>query len=161
THPAFAAGETDTHFIDRHLADAARAAHRDADLDRVHAIVAAIDGHERRRRRGSPLPASIPSGWRNNRWRLQDATYRIGGEPIEVRYVARPAGRLTVEAGGRESQVTVMGADEHGIDLEIDRVRRRFTVAAAGDHVFLHGPLGSAELTEVPRFASRWADETV
>ena len=160
-HPAFAAGEIDTHFIDRHLAGDARAVRRDPAVDRLHAIVAAMDGHERRRRQGGPLPPSIPSGWRNNRWRAQDATFRLDGEAMEVRYVAELAGRFIVEAGGRESQVTVLGWNERTIDLEIDSVRRRFTVATAGDTVFLHGPLGSAELVEVPRFASRSADETV
>jgi acetyl-CoA carboxylase biotin carboxylase subunit len=160
THPAFATGEIDTHFIDRHLADDARTVRRDPAVDRLHAMVAAIDGHERRRRRGSPLPPSIPSGWRNNRWRPQDATFRLGGEAIEVRYIAGPAGRFTVEAAGEESQVAVLASDEQTIALEVDSVRRRFTVAAAGGSVFLHGPLGSAELVEVPRFASRSADET-
>ena len=48
------------------------------------------------------------------------------------------------------------------IDLEIDSLRRRFTVARARrDGSFVHGPLGSAELIEVPRFAPRWSDRHV
>jgi acetyl/propionyl-CoA carboxylase alpha subunit len=160
-HPAFASGEIDTHFIERHLPEAARVLPRDPAVDRVHAIVAAIDGHERRRRAGGPLPASIPSGWRNNRWRPQDATFRIGGDEIEVRYVAAPAGRFAIEAAGSTSQAVVLSAGEGTIDLEVDSLRRRFSVAAQGEKVYLHGPLGSAELTEVPRFAPRWSDDTV
>jgi acetyl-CoA carboxylase biotin carboxylase subunit len=160
-HPAFAAGEIDTHFIERHLPAAARARARDAAVDRVHALVAAIDGHERRRRAGGPLPASIPSGWRNNRWRPQDVTYRIAGDAIEVRYVASPGGRFAVETAGSVSQVVVLAADAGAIDLEVDALRRHFRVAVHGDKVFLHGPLGSAELTEVPRFAPHWSDDTV
>jgi acyl-CoA carboxylase subunit alpha len=159
-HPAFASGETDTHFIERHLPADARALPRDPAVDRLHAIVAAIEGHERRRRAGSPLPASLPSGWRNNRWRAQDVTFRIGGEPIEVRYVASPGGRFAVEAAGSVSQVAVMAADEGGMDIEIDSLRRRFSVAALDEKVYLHGPLGSAELSEVPRFAPRWSEDT-
>ena len=160
-HPAFAAGEIDTHFIERHLPADARGRPRDAAVDRVHAIAAAIDGHERRRRAGGPLPASIPSGWRNNRWRPQDVTYRLAGDAIEVRYVAGPGGRFAVETAGRDSQVVVLAADAGAIELEIDALRRRFRVAVQGDKVFLHGPLGSAELTEVPRFAPHWSDDTV
>jgi acetyl-CoA carboxylase biotin carboxylase subunit len=160
-HPAFAAGEIDTHFIERHLSADQRAARRDPSADRLHAIVAAIEGHERRRRQGGPLPASIPSGWRNNRWRAQDVTYRLGGGSIEVRYIARPAGCFDVDAENHTSQVTLISADEREIDVEIDSVRRRFAVAARGDTLFLHGPLGTAELIEVPRFASRWSDDTV
>ena len=42
THPAFAAGEIDTHFIERHLAGAQRGPQRNPAADRVHAIVAAM-----------------------------------------------------------------------------------------------------------------------
>jgi acetyl-CoA carboxylase biotin carboxylase subunit len=161
SHPAFIAGEIDTHFIERHLSGAARAVHRDAEAGRLHAIVAALDGHERRRRQGGPLPESIPSGWRNNRWRPQDVTYRVDGRAIEVRYVARPGGRFTVDAEERSSEVTLMAADDQSIDLEIDALRRRFTVAARGDVLYVHGPLGTAELVEVPRFASRGVDDTI
>jgi acyl-CoA carboxylase subunit alpha len=160
-HPAFAAGAIDTHFIERHLPAPARAAPRNATADRLHAIVAAIDGHERRRRQCGPLPASIPSGWRNNRWRPQDVTFRIGGESIEVRYVANPGGRFEVHAGGEASATWVAAADDDAIELEVDAVRRRFRVAVRDDRVFLHGPLGGAELIEVPRFAARHSDDTV
>ena len=160
-HPAFAAGETDTHFIDRHLPVAARTVARDASADRVHAIVAAVDAHERRRRGGGSLPAGIPSGWRNNRWRAQDVTFRIGGMDVEVRYVAAPGGRFEVESGGRASEVILMGADAHVIDLEIDGVRRSFAIAVRDDRTFIHGPLGSAELNEMPRFPARHGDDTV
>ena len=71
SHPAFAAGDLDTHFIERHLGAGAPAPARDGAVDRIHAIVAALHGHELRRRAGGALPASIPSGWRNNRWRPQ------------------------------------------------------------------------------------------
>jgi propionyl-CoA carboxylase alpha chain len=160
-HPAFAAGAIDTHFIDRHLPAAARAAQRDAAAERVHAIVAALVGHERRRRAGSPLPESIPSGWRNNRWRMQDVSVRGGGETIEVRYVAEPGRRFRVEADGQTAEVLVVAADETSIELEIDTVRRRFAVATHDDRILLHGPLGGAELVELPRFAPRWSDDTV
>ena len=160
-HPAFAAGAIDTHFIDRHLPTDARVPQRGPATDRLHAIVAAIDGHERRRRRGGPLPASIPSGWRNNRWRPQDVCFRVGNEVIEVRYVADADGGFTVEANGGASRVFLMAAEEGMIDIEIDSTRRRFSVAARDDRVFVHGPLGGAELVEVPRFAPRWSDEIV
>ena len=160
-HPAFAAGEIDTHFIDRHLPTAQRERQRDQATDRMHAIVAAIDGQQRRRRRGGPLPASIPSGWRNNRWRPQDVTFRVGGEDIEVRYVAGADGRFEVEAGGQASQVALIEAAEDAIAVEVDGVRRRFAVAVDDQRIFLHGPLGAAELSEVPRFAPHWSDETV
>ena len=161
THPAFGAGELDTHFIERHVPAAARTPPSDPTADRLHAIVAALDGHERRRRAGGPLPDGIPSGWRNNRWRPQDASFRVGDEVIEVRYVAAGDGGFEVEANGQQSRVRIGAATDDAIELEVDAVRRRFAVALQGDRVYLHGPLGSAELSEVPRFAPRWSDDTV
>src|SRR5262249_58843498 len=120
-------------------------------IERLHAIVAALHGHEARRRAGGPLPASIPSGWRNNRWRAQRVGFRIGDETLDVSYVAAPAGRFTVDAGGGTSAAIVHGADASAIDVELDGVRSRFTVAVAGDAVAVHGPRGTTELVEMPR----------
>jgi acetyl/propionyl-CoA carboxylase alpha subunit len=151
THPAFEAGELDTHFIERHLPPAARRAPRDPEADRLHAIAAAIHGCEGRRGSG-PLPPSIPSGWRNNRWGPERISYRIAGEPFEVGYVALGPGRYQVEAGGASSQVFVLDGDTGELALEVDGVRRRFTVAENGGRCFVHSPLGTAELEEIPRF---------
>jgi acetyl-CoA carboxylase biotin carboxylase subunit len=159
THPAFAAGETDTHFIERNLPARARSAAPDPAADRLHAIVAALHDHERRRRLPGPLPPSLPSGWRNNRWRKQDVSYRIGGEVIEVLYQAGASGSFEVEASGSASRAQVVEASESGITLEIDSIRRRFGVAARPDAIFVHGPLGSAELAPIPRFAVSSSDE--
>ncbi len=159
-HPAFPAGDIDTHFIERHLPAAeSRAVVQDAAAVRVHAIAAAVHGHETRRRHGGPLPATIPSGWRNNRWRPQRVAYRIADDTIEVDYVAGPGGRFDVEAGGAPSAVVLHGATPDGVDLELDGVRRRFTVAVAGDLTAVHGPLGTTELREMPRFPAARRDE--
>ncbi len=159
-HPAFRAGAIDTHFIDRHLPAAAREVSRDAAVDRLHAIVAAIDGQQRRRAGGdSPLPESIPSGWRNSRWRAQDVSYAIGGERLEVGYVADGDGTFTVECGGSGSRVAGVAWSPEAIALEIDGVRRRFQVAIDGETIHLHGPLGGATLVEQPRFPPRAGDD--
>ncbi|MDX2169928.1 MAG: biotin/lipoyl-containing protein, partial [Deltaproteobacteria bacterium] len=159
-HPEFRAGAIDTHFIDRHLPLASRQPARDAATDRLHAVAAALDAHERRRAAGdSPLPASIPSGWRNARWRPQDVSYRLGGEHIEVRYVAESGRRFLVECGGATSSAWIAGWTPAAIDFELDGVRRRCRVAVAGDTVYVHSPRGDAALVELPRFPSPWSDD--
>ena len=159
THPAFGEGTLDTHFIERHLPPEARRVARDHATDRLHAIAAALYEHEVRRGTGGPLPPSILPGWRNNRWRPQDVSYRVGGEAIEVRYVAAASGRFEVEAAGSASDARVSEVDVHGLALELDGVRRRFTVTADGDTTFVHGPLGTAELTHVARFPLQRREE--
>jgi propionyl-CoA carboxylase alpha chain len=158
-HPAFAAGELDTHFIERHLPAAARMPVADASVDRVHAVVAALHGHEMRRGVGGPLPPSIPSGWRNNRWRPQRIDFRLGRETLRVDYVAEPARRFAVEAAGRQSRVVLHDASATRLDVEVDGVRRRYDVATGGDLVAVHSSLGTTELAELPRFPARRRDE--
>lgn len=158
-HPAFRAGELDTHFIERHLPPAMRVPERDPAADRVHAVVAALAAHERRRAtEDSPLPSSIPSGWRNNRWRPQDRTFRIGDDTIAVRYVATGPGAFDVEAVEVTSRALVAATGD-GVVVELDGVRRRFTVAVHDDTTYVHGPLGTATLVAVPRFPPARRDE--
>ncbi len=151
-HEAFAAGALHTHFITEHLPPEARRPITDPVRDRLHALVAALWEHAARRRGGGPLPASVPSGWRNNRWRAQDATYLVGGERIEVRYVAEPGDRFTIENADGERTCTVHGADADGITVELADVRRSFRVVPSAGVLVVHGPCGTSVLTPVPRF---------
>ena len=75
--------------------------------------------------------------------------FRIGDETLDVSYVAAPAGRFTVDAGGSTSAAIVHGADAGAVDVEVDGVRSRFTVVVAGDVVAVHGPRGTTELVEM------------
>ena len=56
-----------------------------------------------------------------------------------------------LEGLGRRGQQH-SAVDAGGLSVEIGGVRRRFAVAAHGDVLVLHGPLGTATLTPVPRF---------
>jgi acetyl-CoA carboxylase biotin carboxylase subunit len=159
THPAFERGELDTHFVERHLPPEARLVPCDPATQRAHAIAAALHAHDCRSRAGSPQPSSLPSGWRNNRWRPQDIAYRVDADPIEVHYVALGGGRFTVESAGARSEVWVARSDDREIDIEIDGVRRRLTIATADDATIVHGPLGTTELRHVPRFPAPRRDE--
>jgi propionyl-CoA carboxylase alpha chain len=155
-HPEFRAGRFDTHFIAEQLPPAAREMPRDAAVERAHAIVATLWGHEQRRRSSDgPLPASIPSGWRNNRYRPQRVGFDVAGEVIDVEYVAGASGEFTVTVGGATSEVRLHAADA----VEIDGVRRRYRVAAADDLVVVHSPLGTTTLRELPRFPPVRRDE--
>ncbi len=152
SHPAFVAGELDTHFIQKHLPPEARRAPRDEGRERIHAIAASLHEHECRRRARGPLPASIPSGWRNNRWRAQDVSYLSEGDPLEVRYVAQSADEFALEAPGAACQARILSADDEAIELELDGVQRRYRVVRSDARVLVHSPLGSSELECVPRF---------
>ena len=61
-------------------------------------------------------------------------------------------GRFELEVGGQTSQVAITESGDGALGLEVDGVLRRLRVAVDGDRSFVHGPLGSSELTEIPRF---------
>jgi len=55
--------------------------------------------------------------------------------------------------------VRIASADERGLDLEIDGVRRRFNVTVDGLRAFVRSSLGASELEEIPRFATSAQEE--
>ncbi len=174
THAAFEEGELDTHFIEKHLPEEAREVGLDEQTLLAHAVVAALYDYQRRNSNGGPLPASIPSGWRNNRWRPQDVFFETGGRTIEVDYVVDGEGAFAVgvgEAATDEGNYAARTADSlprraltscfdaTGIVVELDGVRRRFRVAEDGERIFVHGPAGTSELTRVARFPAALGEE--
>jgi propionyl-CoA carboxylase alpha chain len=159
-HPAFAAGTLDTGFVVRHFPPEARRAPRDPASERLRAIAAALHAHEQRRRTApGPLPPSIPSGWRSQRWSPQEVRYRGEEAEVAVRYAARAGGRFELEVEGERSEVRVVSADHGSITLEADGLLRTFQIACSGERVFVHDPAGrgpaASEWLEVPRFPRR------
>jgi propionyl-CoA carboxylase alpha chain len=159
-HPAFAAGELDTHFVERHLPPEARGAAPDPAVVATHAIVATLEGHARRRETSaSPIPPSVPSGWRNNRWRPQRVEWRVGGDDVAVQYVAGADGAFAVEAGDLRGRALVCGRDAGSLVVELDGLRRRYAVAVDGDVTVVHSVLGTTELRELPVFPAARGEE--
>jgi acetyl-CoA carboxylase biotin carboxylase subunit len=166
-HPAFASGELDTHFIDRHFASLEVATTPPPERARLHAIAATLEGWRRRREADSPLPASLPSGWRNNRWRAQDECFELQGQSIEVRYVASPQVphaaevRFEIEVDGPDPAgaggcwkggASLLTAGRDSLTLEIDGLTRVYRIAESGDRVFVHSSAGTSDLKRVLRF---------
>jgi propionyl-CoA carboxylase alpha chain len=173
-HPAFVAGELDTHFVERHLPPEARDATAAVATLRAHGVAAVLHSHELRRAAGGPLPACIPSGWRNSPWRRQEERYRAGEAELVVRYVAgrnalfevgvelraetgetkgKTEGEKQGEPGGEAGlSARIVSHDAQQIILELDGVRRCYQMGRHGERVFVHSSLGSCELERVPRF---------
>jgi acetyl/propionyl-CoA carboxylase alpha subunit len=156
-HPGFLAGETDTGFLERHP-PAELAWHPTPEAERVHAAVAALAAQAARRAAATVQP-TIPSGWRNNPSQLQRVDYRGDGGALAVGYRFGRAGALeSLEVDGEPLPgARLWGAHPADpatwlVDLEVAGVRRRFEVHLVGDLHFVDGPLGHAELRELPRF---------
>ncbi len=162
-HDAFRRGEVDTAFIDRHLPSSARALPLPGRVLELHAVAATLHLWHRRRQQPGPVPAGIPSGWRNNRGRPQEQAFDAeAGERLVVRYVDSGTDRFTVDVAIGESSSTDLSVRlvEVGagrLAAEVDGVRRRFRIGGGASRLSVHGLGRVSELTLVPRFPERQA----
>jgi acetyl/propionyl-CoA carboxylase alpha subunit len=146
-HPAFLAGELDTHFLEAH---AGTLAAKPPGLDRlrVAAISAALHGIAARR--GSD--ALAPAGWRNVRHADQQLAYKLGDADVLLGY--RPAGEgFDFSIGGKTTHVPRFAAVgdrvwfvEHGVH------RRQARVVSAGERIFVLAEGQLLAFVEQPRF---------
>ncbi|MFG1606422.1 acetyl/propionyl/methylcrotonyl-CoA carboxylase subunit alpha [Actinoplanes sp. NPDC049265] len=141
-HPAFLAGAADTSFYTAHPPatlvsppDAAPAA-----------LVAALSDAAAGR---GPLLPGVTSGFRNIPVGHRSRVYALGEHEIEVLYRFTRDG---LDVAGMPS-VRFVEAGPGEVVLEMDGVRRRWTVGRFGDRVVVDGADGSVELRVVPRFA--------
>ncbi len=147
-HPAFAAGEVETGFIERHLADLvpAPALERDA---AVFAALAVAEAREDRRRERSAASADPHSPWGRLRgWRLgghghDDLRFAFDGTeiPVVLHHDGGGAGdggtgaSFGIALGEERVDVRLVARGEHRLEAVIDGRRRTADVARDGDRV--------------------------
>ena len=149
-HPAFLAGQTDTHFLDRHGLDALAAPLAGAEAERAHAVAAALAAQAARRAR-APVLRTIPSGWRNNPSQLQEAAFQGEHGPVRVGYRLGRGG-LELAVDGVPWPGARLGAcTPELVELELDGVRRRYHVHEVDGTWYVDSPLGSSALRAEPR----------
>ncbi|MFI7543518.1 acetyl/propionyl/methylcrotonyl-CoA carboxylase subunit alpha [Actinoplanes sp. NPDC049599] len=137
-HPAFLAGTADTGFYAAHPPAALTAG---AGLDpELGALVAALSD--------AALGPRLARGFRNIPVGYRSRTYAAGDREIEVRY---RFGRDGLEVAGTPG-VSLVDATAGAVVLDLDGVRRRWTVGRFDDRVVVDGPRGAVELRRVPRF---------
>ena len=158
-HPEFLAGDTDTHFLERHRPEALGAPLCDAAGERMHALAAAL-AVQAERRASAPVLAGLPSGWRNVPSQDQEQCFEASGERLAVRYRFGQDGVRVHACVGEEPALGLRlhAATPHEVDFEADGVRRRYAVHRAGERAFVDSSLGASELRVLPRFAEPEAE---
>ena len=117
---------------------------REEAADPLHAAVAAVAEAATRR-------SSFPSGWRNVAAHPQRVAYTVAGKEVAVAYRFRRDG-LEVAVDGEPLPVALVSAAPDGVVLDLDGVRRAFTVHRTDAAVYVDDPTGSSTLVRVPRF---------
>ncbi len=147
----FAAGRTDTGFLERH--DPARLGAEPHDATTVQAsAVAAVLAVRARGRFTSPVPTGIPGGWRNVGRADQPVVLRAGDQPVTVTSAAARDRVIVSVDGTLREDARVWSATPERVDLELDGVRRSFRVDATPEAVFVQSDLGCVRLVEHERF---------
>ncbi len=155
-HPAFASGDTDTHFIATHKSDLTGQAPAEGALAAAAMATTLVDHLERKERR-TVLPG-LRTGFRNNRFADEWIEYECGGETHRVEYRDLGGERLRFEVDGAEHVALRPHLEESGVSFEDERgLRRRFRVARDGARRFVTWASESFALRELPRFPDREA----
>jgi len=154
-HPAFIAGEIDTHFIDRYMRDGLLAPTPVADEDHA-AMVAALAEQQQRNLEREHVP-DVPSGWRNNYHTPQWVEYEVGGREVRVEYHHLGRGRFDVSVGETTHDVSIVEWDEPNLTFVDGSHRQQARLTFAGDRVFVHTLGYSVALHRKPRFPDLFA----
>jgi 3-methylcrotonyl-CoA carboxylase alpha subunit len=153
-HPAFAAGEIDTHFIETHMGSHL-ASSPSAEAVREAALAATLVGNLERPR----LLDSLTSGYRNNPYRPQWVDFTLEKDALQVTYTDR-GDHYDMAVGDWSGRVEVVDwrPPELVIQLGDDRLQR-FRVVRDGLRTFVHDLRCNLMLVEQPRFPERGADK--
>ncbi len=160
-HPDFAAGDFDTHFLERN----AEVLLADAGASLAWAAIAAALHGEAQRSSARTLTPSVPSGFRNSRYAPERCSFACGERVVEVGYVAEPGGFFRVTVTGadmffdRVRRVSVLGAKLVLEGSDGKRFAARVVPDAARTFVRIGGR--SLTLVEQPRFPDRNAESAV
>ncbi len=152
-HPAFIAGEIDTHFIDRHLQD--ELGEGPAESDEQRAAIAAALAQQQQRDRERVLVPSVPSGWRNNYHTPQSVEFAVGDHEVRVDYRHLGDDRFSVWTGEDERDVRVASWEPPELTLEEGTHRWRARISFDGDRTYVHTPDFSIGLRRMPRFPDK------
>jgi len=152
-HPAFVAGDIDTHFIDRHLQDALGKGVAEVDMQR--AAMAAALAEQQQRETERLILRTIPSGWRNNYHTPQTVEYERGELAVRVGYRHLGSNRFTVWTGEVARDVRVVSWESPTLVLEEGSHRWTARVLFDGDRTYVHAANFSLGLARKPRFPDK------
>ena len=146
---AFAAGDTDTEFLDR-IDPVAWSAPLVDNVDRHALALAAALAGQAERRNAAQVLTTLPSGWRNSPSQLSPAIFDDSLGTVELRYRVRSGDVEFSVNGDRARRAELHAVTPDAVDITVADVRRRYQVRRHGSQVFVQSAIGSASFTERP-----------
>jgi propionyl-CoA carboxylase alpha chain len=152
-HPGFLSGDTDTGFLERHSLRRLASPLTEPGTLRHHAVAAALFAESERRRVAS-VQASVPSGFRNSPFGLQETVYQADGETITVAYRLDRTGTAVerLELDGEATNVERVAVTAGSISMTLSGVMRTYLIDRVGPIHYVDGADGSSVLVEQDRF---------
>ncbi len=147
-HPAMAAGEVSTDFLQRHRLGALQQAGDESEAADPHsAFVAAVALAERDRSLRA-VQRGVPASWRNVVSQPQLTRFAVRGATVEVRWFGGRGGYRPAD----DPDTQVVEAAPDLVVLDIAGVRHRFEVCVTGEAVDVESARGHTALRRLPRF---------
>ena len=144
----FQGGDFNTHFL--HSFEYRAGNHPDANSQFLCAATC-YDILNRQSRR--KILQELPSGWRNNYYQPQHASYGIGDEVAEIAFRSL-SDKVEVTIEDRTHHLSGYSLNENTLQVEIDGTNRAFTLVEENENVYIHcAAIGNEVVARKPRFA--------
>jgi 3-methylcrotonyl-CoA carboxylase alpha subunit len=150
-HPAYQAGDIDTHFIETHFGtDPAPMKTGDAPLN---AAIASTLLASAQRDATRILPTMRP-GWRNNRFADPTTIWMDGEQAIPIARSEGIGDTWTLRSGDATRSARIVALDGVSVRVEIDGVIHAMRVVSDGETWHIHAAPHAFRLVQAPRFPS-------
>jgi len=156
-HPEFEEGKFNTHFLNRHPELSAKKTLSENQLHQV-SIAATLwlwsQGKSKR-----DLLKNIPSGWRNNFYKMQEEKFSVEGTEVIVAYRNQNE-VFSFKIADKEFSASLINQSNEQITCEIVGHRKNFIIAQSGEALFIHDDeAGSVSIKILPRFPEAEAEK--
>jgi len=148
-HPEFEAGKFNTHFLHHHPELAVKKSLSATQIQNIAAAATLWLWKQRDVTR--VLLKNIPSGWRNNFYKMQEEKFLLEGKEVNVLY--KFGKEEFIFRIGSEFSVKLISVTGDNLVCEIAGHRKKFVIAEWGDMLHIHDDeTGSISLKMFPRF---------
>lgn len=152
--PAINEGNYDTHFIKNEL-DLSQLSEKTIEQKELASISVTLLNWQKREE-SRILLNTLPSGWRNNFYASQQATYFFATEEIDVKYSFQKDNKFQFWVNGNDSHIELIKVQNQKVIFRKNGIQHQCTVTQKHHSIFIHSPeTGNIMLVEKERFPKK------